>query len=348
MVTVGVIGVGTLWEIRYLPALKKLAKRIRISAVYDAVADRAQQVASELQAVPMIGARALCHRKDVQAILLLDANWQRDTLLHLIYPSQKPVYIACRLGDDLDSLQSFHKAAIEDGVTLMPELGLRYTPATSRLKELIVTRLGLPVHITIDATETFAPDCNHRFGTETTLGFLVGWLDWCKYVASAAPIRIDSRALEVQAPQSGSGVNAIGRSIRIEFERAPDVKGHSKSRSRETKILAQMRVPHLAPEASNLTLEGALLPIGLEVRCERGTALIKSPTSIGWQTDAQLITESLAEERSEVEVMLDHFCRRVVGGLIPVADVNDVCRSLALVRAAEESFRSGRPVALAR
>ena len=31
--------------------------------------------------------------------------------------------------------------------------------------------------------------------------------------------------------------------------------------------------------------------------------------------------------------MIDHFCRRLVGGLIPVADISDVCRGLRLVHA---------------
>jgi len=41
-------------------------------------------------------------------------------------------------------------------------------------------------------------------------------------------------------------------------------------------------------------------------------------------------TESLTADRSEVEVMIDHFCRRLAGGLIPVADISDVCRCLRL------------------
>jgi hypothetical protein len=54
----------------------------------------------------------------------------------------------------------------------------------------------------------------------------------------------------------------------------------------------------------------------------------------------------LSHDRPEVEVMLDHFCRRVVGGLIPVADLLDICRSLHLVRSLEESRKIDRPVHL--
>ena len=44
--------------------------------------------------------------------------------------------------------------------------------------------------------------------------------------------------------------------------------------------------------------------------------------------------------------MLDHFCRRVAGGLIPVADVADVRHSIAVVEAAEQSLRERRTVTL--
>ena len=57
-------------------------------------------------------------------------------------------------------------------------------------------------------------------------------------------------------------------------------------------------------------------------------------------------TESLTADRTEVEVMIDHFCRRLAGGLIPVADISDVCRCLRLVHAAKESHAKRSPVQL--
>jgi hypothetical protein len=42
--------------------------------------------------------------------------------------------------------------------------------------------------------------------------------------------------------------------------------------------------------------------------------------------------------------MLDHFCRRVVGGLIPVPDIGDICRGLEVVRAARQSLEMRQSV----
>jgi hypothetical protein len=44
--------------------------------------------------------------------------------------------------------------------------------------------------------------------------------------------------------------------------------------------------------------------------------------------------------------MIDHFCRRLVGGLIPVADISDVCRCLRLVHATRQSLATSAPIPL--
>jgi hypothetical protein len=83
-----------------------------------------------------------------------------------------------------------------------------------------------------------------------------------------------------------------------------------------------------------------------EVECERGSATLSSADRITWSADSGPVDETLTSDRPDVEVMLDQFCRRVVGGLIPVADVGDLCRGANLLRVAEESLRTGRTVSL--
>ena len=48
-------------------------------------------------------------------------------------------------------------------------------------------------------------------------------------------------------------------------------------------------------------------------------------------------SETLESDRDDAFVMLDHFFRRVVGGLIPVADLSDICRAINVFRAYEGS-----------
>ena len=71
----------------------------------------------------------------------------------------------------------------------------------------------------------------------------------------------------------------------------------------------------------------------IRLRCERGSAVLNSTTKLSWQLEATERThETLNADRSEEEIMLDIFCRRVVGGLVPVADLNDLLRPIQLLR----------------
>jgi hypothetical protein len=65
---------------------------------------------------------------------------------------------------------------------------------------------------------------------------------------------------------------------------------------------------------------------------------------VAWETAREARVESLTGERADVEVMLDHFSRRVVGGLIPVPTLDDLCLAFRLAEAAERSRAEGAPV----
>lgn len=51
--------------------------------------------------------------------------------------------------------------------------------------------------------------------------------------------------------------------------------------------------------------------------------------------------ESLQEDRPCTDLMIDLFARRVLGGLVPVPDLNDVKGCLQIVEAAQESWSKG-------
>jgi hypothetical protein len=55
---------------------------------------------------------------------------------------------------------------------------------------------------------------------------------------------------------------------------------------------------------------------------------------VTWESSKEKARESLISDRPAVEVMLDHFTRRVVGGLIPVPTLEDLCRAFQLAETA--------------
>src|SRR5262245_16621109 len=84
---VGIIGLGKRWR-RYRPALRALRDHFAIQAIYDAVHQAALHVAQRLGCAATSGVIELLERKDIDAILLLDAAWQ----------GLWPLEAACRFG----------------------------------------------------------------------------------------------------------------------------------------------------------------------------------------------------------------------------------------------------------
>lgn len=326
-VNVGIIGAGPIWESRYRPALEALKKRLRVRAVHDWVAARAEQVAADLDAQPVQGIRSLIERPDIQAVLLLDPGWYGYEPLRLLATLRKPAFLAGSLGQNAELLCELHEQARADGLILMPEFSLRHTPATSRLQELMATRLGRPGDIRVEAVAPDPADADAVPG-QSGDDLLIGLLDWIRYIAGRAP-------QSVSAERVASDEGEIHR-ILIEFRKPAGDVARSELRIR--------RRTECAPSGS--TCGSASLWLQQEVNCERGVAEIRGSSQIAWANGNGRHEETLTSERSEIELLLDLFCRRVVGGLVPVADLRDVCRGLTLADAVARSRESGSPVSL--
>ena len=328
MINLGLVGLGPVWESRYRPVLEKLRHRVRVRAVYDPIASRGEQVAFEFGATPYQGVTALLAQADVRGILVLDTSWHGNALLHFVRKARKPAYIAGSLGEDWDEILELRSLVESEGLLVMPEFSRRFTPATCRLRELIATRLGRPRHISIHAVPPAADAPDAVPGQAAETDFLVGLLDWCRYVVRSTAVVLESAPMQHDAPPEGP------RSIAIEFAEVRDI-------SRRPTVVLELHHPPAATDKS------ARSGVSFTVACERGEAVIEGPAQIRWSVSGEEgKTESLTADRSEVEVMIDHFCRRLAGGLIPIADISDVCRCLRLVHAAKESHAKRSPVHL--
>lgn len=315
---VGLIGTGAVWERRYRPVLSRMAQRLTIRAVYDPVPARAQLVAAEYQAPVAASLTQLIHRTDVHGVLILDPGWMGLVPAEVACQARKPAFLAGSLGDDLEAIHRLHRRAQEHDVLLMTEFSRRHTPASNRLRELTATRLGAVRRISITAS---LPSPEALPGERVPTDFLVGLLDWCMYITGRIPTSVHAQPLH-------GGAEQTGWKVELGFRRG-QADGWS-----------------AAAEIFLLNSAGATShPHPLHrVECERGVASTAQPTEIVWEScQTERAVESLVSDRSEAEVMLDAFCRRVVGGVVPTADVLDVCRGLALVRAVQASLQSGRP-----
>ncbi len=303
MFKIGVIGPGAEWETRYRPALERLSGRLQVTAVYDAVANRGEQLAAEMRAAPVTGMRALLERPDVEAVLILDRAWHGLWPVRFAVEAGKPVYIAGSFDEDLAALQDLQRDAATRGLVVMPELRLRATPAGMRLRELTAARVG-PIE-RLDVLADAAPEGGER-------GWHVHLFDWCCYVLQSAPVRT-----EWVSGREGAG----GSFARIHFRRATAM---GQPVTADVACVSEPRAHELAREAATLPLVRATAV------CVRGSVRLVDRRNVIWSAGGAETEETLNEDRSSVDALLDLFARRVVGGLVPVADVGDLCRAVKM------------------
>ncbi|MBS0265870.1 MAG: hypothetical protein JSS02_28320 [Planctomycetes bacterium] len=312
MLQVGLIGLGPEWQQRYRPALQNLRNRLQIRSVFATVSSQAEVAAADLKCDPAPGVVGMAERDDIQAFIVLDSDWH----LHV------PAWTACRLGKPvfLAGRQAtrfcrpdLRRFSAESGVTLMPGLAHRYTPATSRLRELIATRLGRPQSIEIEAAPESLTSTTDKPGLPVDLQELLAVaIDWCTCVIGTTPTSI------AQAAANGSN-GAPTAELRYDLEfRRPQAGGEA----------PRVAVSTVQPNAavSHRTYVVPVIRRAL-VRCAKGQAILEPPHQITWDVNNARVAEALTSDRPEFEVMLDHFTRRVLGGLIPVPSLDDLHRA---------------------
>jgi predicted dehydrogenase len=247
--------------------------------------------------------RALLERSDVAAVLILDSAWHGLWPVRFAVEAGKPAYVAAGFDEDLAVLKHLQREAAARDLVVMPELRLRATPAGMRLRELTAARVG-PIE-RLDVLADAAPEGSER-------GWHVHLFDWCCYVLQSAPVRTE---------WVSAGEGAGGGFARIHFRRATAAGQPVTS---DVACVPEPPAPEAAREAATLPLVRATAV------CARGSVRLLDRRNVIWSAGGAETEETLNEDRSSVDALLDLFARRVVGGLVPVADVGDVCRAMSM------------------
>ncbi len=300
VVNVGVIGLGADWQSRYLPSLQKMKQRLRVVAVHDDVAIRAMAGAEQLGAQPVLGIRELLERTDVRAYLLLGAAWRTEWMVHQLAERSLPVFLGRDIRLTTDEIRSWQRQSEESGITVVPEFPLRFQPAILRLHELIATQLG-PITC---LGARILPENNGHWA----MASLTHILDCCGSLLKRHQTNVE---LIINDPEGAPP------HVRLTYEERRDTEGRSAA------VAADMTV--VLPDDSQMPVTTHPL---MELSFSDGTAVIQSPTELHWSVDGHSEVETLDNDRSATEVMLDLFARRVVGGLIPAPDLNDLLRAI--------------------
>lgn len=138
---VGVIGLGRRWQ-RYRSLLARLREHVEVRAVYDQVVRRAEIEAEPFSCAAAGGPAELLERPDVEAVLLLDAQWYGLWPLEHACRVNKPVLCALSPASDAAHADAVCERIQGRGLPVLMALPPLLAPATRHLRELLTHRLG--------------------------------------------------------------------------------------------------------------------------------------------------------------------------------------------------------------
>lgn len=330
---VGVVGLGSVWQSRHRAALRALDDRFDVRAVCAEVAARAEQVAAEFGASSTDGFRALTSRDDIDAVLVLTAEWYGPLPILSACEAGKAIYCAAALDMDPRRASEIKDRVEQSGVAFMAELPRRHSPATLRLKELIATTLGAPRLVFCHERQKRTEDngaASLRPRCPTAVRDMLELVDWCRYVVGKEP----SSVVGVCPHCSTEGGDY--QMMSLDFS-PPGSTGNGPL----AQISCSRYLRSTWPEAISFRP-----PAELQVCCERGAAFVDLPSTLVWFDEAGRHQESLGAERPVGEQMLMQFHRAVTSLIRKTGDLEDAYRALQVVLAAQDSGRTGQRVVL--
>ena len=183
---IGVIGLGRRWRRRYQSALLALPARFTVQALYDQVAQRAEQEAQQLRCEASPSVTALVDRDDLDALILADAQWFGLWPVELACRFRKPIFCAVPLTCEEARAEGLVQQVSASRLPVMVEMLPRYAPATAQLRGLLQNYLG-PVHLLICETVQARQE-----GEEMD----IAWLDWCASLLESVPVSVVATSLE--------------------------------------------------------------------------------------------------------------------------------------------------------
>lgn len=327
----GIIGLPSDWQQRYLPALHVLHDRFDVVGVYSSVSRIGENAARQLETQPFGGFRDLIRRADVDAILVLAADWYGLAPVQAACDHGKAVYCGSEVDFAPDEVHALGASVDEAGIAFMAEFPKRYSPASLRLKELIATRLGPPEMLF----------CHKRLKKEDRRGDrtladrlsreLMEQVDWCSYLVGRRPDSVQS----VSHTLDGNAPGVDYQALSVHYPPIGD----------KPAALAQIScgsyIKQSWEEAVSFRPQAAV-----QVCCRDGLAFIDLPNGLTWFDSAGRHQESLESEIGVGQQLLGQFHRAVTSLLRKMGDLEDVAFNLRTLQAAQRSILDNRSIDL--
>lgn len=334
-IRVGVVGLGSDWESRRYPVLRTLADRLEVRAVCEQVRHRAEQAAAQLGADVVDGFRSLIAREDIEAVLMLAAQWYGPLPILAACDMGKAVYCGAGLELDLEEARNIKRRVQQAGIPFMAEFPRRYAPATLRLKELIATQLGSPrllfCHLRSPWREHPQPN-GERFHSGSPGDDLMEMVDWCRYLVAEEPSYVTGLMHSGSSDAEGEDYTMIS----LDFS-PPDRPGVGP--------LAQISCGRYIPSGWEEAITYRPLA-DLQISSQHGIAFVDLPATLVWFDEAGRHLESLETERPVGERLLCQFYRLLTSAGCKSGDLEDAYRALYIVHQARRSHALGQRIRL--
>src|SRR5262245_59132611 len=140
---VGVIGLGPLWRGEFLPAFRKSRKLFKVVCVADAAPRVARRTSRELRCAAASGPADLFARHQLDAALILDAQWHRLWPLELACRSGVPA-LCCPAPDIEGEAAAVLERVEATGVPVQFALLPRHFPSLRQFDTARGEQLGRP------------------------------------------------------------------------------------------------------------------------------------------------------------------------------------------------------------
>jgi predicted dehydrogenase len=302
---VGVIGLGRQWR-RYRPLLARLREHVQVRAVHDQIAHRAEAEAQRFDCSAAAGPTELLERQDVEAVLLLDAQWYGLWPLEHACRVNKPILCTLSPTDDESHADAIRERIQASALPVLMALPTLLAPATRQLRELLTHRLGQARLVRADWSGVPHPN-GDLLRTPAVLPLLTA----CAWLLDDAP-----------------------RSVwTLDGERASF-----------TTLMLRFGCDRLA-QVNLWTATAGRMPPRFEVVAESGTAGAELPRQLRWR-DAEGRHTQLLPPRSAEQSSLERFILALRAGQPLRPNFEDVHQALTWLRAAEQSRSEANCIAL--
>jgi predicted dehydrogenase len=329
---VGLVGLGSDWEKSHRPALRTLSDRLEVIAVCDQVAMRAERAARDFDACVLSGYQAMVRRNDIDAILILSPQWFGSLPVLAACDWGKSVYCGAGLELDPPKSEQIRERVERSGIVFLAEFRERHAPATTRLKELIATKLGSPQLLFCHRREEAASPGTMESNGQDHLQRLIHLVDWCRYIVGSEPTSV----VGFMHQDRSNAMHEDYQMMTLDFSPF-DAPG--------TGVAAQISRGSYVPSQ----WEEAVAfrpPAAMQVTCENGIAFIDLPARLIWFDNAGRHVEALEHERPVEEICLLHFYRAVTSLVRNATGLEDAYCSLDIVLQSRLSHQQGHRIGL--